>query len=190
MNIIGVAGPARSGKDTVGDYLVDVHKYVRLAFASPMKHMISTLLNAPVEWIEDPANKEYPVPGLDFSPRELLQTLGTEWGRNTLSEDFWVDIVWRQVDALIESDHCPGIVITDVRFENEAARIRESGGIITHITRHDAPQVAEHVSEAGVAMRGCDCKLYNDDTIPQLYKSVDRMLEMYPKLVRLGGSHG
>ena len=187
MKIIGVAGPARSGKDTVGDYLVEECNFVRLAFASPMKHMISTLLNASVDWIEHEDNKEYPVPGLNHSPRELLQTLGTEWGRNTLEKDFWVNIVWRQVDALIVSDHCPGIVITDVRFENEADRIRQSGGIIAHISRRDAPQIAEHVSEAGVHMKGCDCKLYNDDTIPDLYRAVDAMRKMYPKLVRLGG---
>ena len=184
MKIIGVAGPARSGKDTVGDYLVKNCGYKRFAFADPMKDMICALLSCTRDWLE--AHKDEHIPAIGYSPRELLQTVGTEWGRNTLNKDFWVDITFRQIANMHEGAWA-GVVITDCRFENEAKRIRKEGGIIAHIRREEAATVAEHVSEAGIAMKGCDCKLYNNDTIPDLYRAVDFMQKMYPKLVRLGG---
>ena len=184
MKIIGVAGPARAGKDTVGDYLVKYKGYKRFAFADPMKDMICALLGWQREHLE--LAKDEHIASLGYSPRELLQTIGTEWGRDTLNKHFWVDATFRQIANLHEGAWA-GVVITDCRFENEASRIRKEGGIVTHISRSNAPVVAEHVSEAGVSMKGSDCKLYNEDTIEDLHIAVDKMLGMYDKLVRLNG---
>lgn len=185
MKLLGIAGPARSGKDTIGNYLKDTKHFVGLAYATPMKSMISTLLNVSVEWIEAEENKECPVPGLNYSPRELLQTLGTDWGRNILGEDFWVDIVWRQVTALIESDNRESIVITDVRIENEATRIRLAGGVICHVARPNCVQVNKHASEAGIKIQPTDFSVNNNGTFIHLYHQVDHLMDLYSSLLRL-----
>jgi hypothetical protein len=177
MKIIGVAGKARTGKDTVGDYLIEEKGFIRLSFAGPLKRMVCALLYCDENWINDPDNKEFPVPGSDYSPRQLMQTLGTEWGRKTLGEDFWVNIVQRDLQALCDIDTgCGGVIITDCRFDNEAEMLRKMGGTIWHIIRNDAPKVATHASEAGISLHEDDYVLLNNSTIVGLYDAIDNLL--------------
>jgi hypothetical protein len=60
-----------------------------------------------------------------------------------------------------ESDY---IVFDDVRFENEAAMIRDMGGLIIHIDRGELV-AAEHVSELGIDDHDDDAFIDNDYSI-------------------------
>ena len=182
MKIIGIAGPARSGKDTAGDYLINTCGFTRLSFAQPLKDMVCALLGCDEKFIE--LNKDFHLSTCGYSPRELLQTLGTEWGRQTLHQNFWVDILEHKLNDLTDQA-CEGVVITDVRFENEADMIRRQGGIIVHVSRSDAPIVAEHVSETGVRRQASDCLLENEGSIMDLYMKVNALVDLYPKLTML-----
>lgn len=96
------------------------------------------------------------------TPRQFLQRLGTEWGRQRISTELWVE-AWRCALGESAAEHFGDIlaVADDVRFENEAAAIRAEGGIIVRVERAGAGSAtgAAHSSEAGVA---ADIALTND----------------------------
>ena len=113
--IIGLCGLAGSGKDEVSAILSRRHGFAAISFAGPIYLAVSEITGMPPAKLKDRGLKEQPIPWLGKSPRELLQTLGTEWGRGMVREDIWVRIaMWRAS----EHEH---VAITDVRFANEAA---------------------------------------------------------------------
>lgn len=173
--LIGLTGPARSGKDTVGDYLIAKHSFNRLSFAGPLKAMLMVGLNLDREQVNG-NRKEEPIDWLDgVTPRSLMQTLGTEWGRQQ-HPDLWLRIAeQRIVRAGPETD----IVFTDVRFDNEAKMIRSYGGNIFHISRNDVEIISGvkgHASESGVGFSMGICQdffLLNNHTFESLYNQVE-----------------
>ena len=161
--IIGLCGSAGAGKTTVAKILMDNHSFVRTRFAEPMKAMTRALLTFAgfsadeVEQMVDGNLKERPLPELNFkSPRFAMQTLGTEWGREYLGSDIWVDLTMRNVRALLE-DACASVVIDDVRFSNESRAIKKAGGKILRVMRdHDPIPGAAHKSETQlIEFDGC-----------------------------------
>jgi len=159
--IIGLAGRKQSGKTTAAKYLEN-SGFVRLSFADPIKNMLASLLvdcgyvPADIEQMLS-TGKELMIAPMNKSPRHLLQTLGTEWGRNCIDDDLWV-LIAKQNSLSADSDY---IVFDDVRFENEAAMIRDMGGLIIHIDRGDLV-TAEHVSELGIDDHADDAFIDND----------------------------
>lgn len=178
MKTIGITGKAGAGKDTIGDYLVQHHGFLKFAFANPLKCMIDTAFG-PIAW-SDRRVKETPLPKIGKSPRELAQTLGLEWGRQVVHPDVWV-ILMEQAVAEVERAEwagaagVEGVVITDVRFENEADWIRARGGEVWHV-RRDTAGVADHPSENGIALKEGDGVFLNHSTIDDLYGAVERAL--------------
>lgn len=176
MKIIGVTGQARAGKDTVGNYLLLHHKFNKLSFAEPIKRMVCAMLNCERDWLEE--NKETHIEGLQ-SPRVLMQTLGTEWGRNIIDTNVWVNIVNREVNSLIALKphyNCEGVVITDCRFKNEAEWIRGNGGEVWKVHRDNIPSVASHSSEYGIHEGLIDHHLDNNGSKEELFLQIRRLL--------------
>lgn len=154
--IIGLAGKKQVGKTTAAKFLL-ARGFQPMSFAGPMKSIVSLLLMeagvsvSEVEFYMD--NKEQNIPGLDVSMRHILQTLGTDWGRNLIHPDLWVKICKLRFDKAINNGS--SILFEDVRFENEAAFIRDNGGKIIHINRDTGFNDA-HFSEAGI-------QIFDDD---------------------------
>lgn len=123
-------------------------EYTQMHFAQFLKAMMHTLL---LRLGIDPTTslamidgdlKEMPVPQLcGKSTRHAMQTLGTEWGRDCIDKDFWVQATLRGAVAAGKA------VISDVRFKNEAAAIKEHGGVLVQIVRDAAPNGDSHTSE-------------------------------------------
>lgn len=171
--LIGLTGKAGAGKDTVADILVQHAGFARIAFAAPLKAMLRAGLGLTDEQLEDRALKEAPLDWLDGrTPRQLMQTLGTEWGRTHAHPDLWLRIARRQIEQTAGP-----IVITDVRFDNEARLVRDLGGIVWHITRPGAGTVA-HASEAGITASAGDWWLANDGSIVDLQLEVRSLANM------------
>lgn len=174
--LIGLTGKAGSGKDTVGQYL---HKWANaytLAFAFPLKEALAAM-GFPEP--KDREAKEAVIAGFSFSWRELAQTLGTEWGR-ARDPDLWLKLAMQEVDRIQAVRSHSLVVITDVRFENEAAAIRERGGQIWHITGREAQMLGatkSHVSEQGLEVKRGDKVLVNSGTIAELAGLVEELLE-------------
>lgn len=171
--LIGIAGRARSGKDTVANFIIAAIGGYRYSFADPIRAMLAPLgvdMNDPY-W---QARKEDVIPALGVSPRRMMQTLGTEWGRNLINPDLWLVMAHQR---LLRNG--PGMVISDVRFENEAAWIRKHGGRIIHVIRSEAKAVEAHASEDGIEMQDTDARLFNSGTLEELQLSVRELLRVY-----------
>lgn len=170
--LIGLAGAAGSGKTTAARYLSRWQDFIHYAFAQPLKAMLAEGLNLSAAQLEG-AEKEAPLPWLGKSPRELLQTLGSEWGRELVHRELWLRVARQNLDNLAECfPQARGIVISDVRYEDEAAFVRERGGVLVHILRPDAPPVRAHASEAGVAIGDNDLTIHNDADLAELRERV------------------
>lgn len=166
--LIGLAGLARYGKDTAAQHLVNNHNFQCYAFADPLRDGLMHILNlSPCDFEGD--RKELPLPAINRSPRELMQLLGTEWGRNLVHPDLWLILAAQNLDLLARThDSAQGFVVSDLRFENEAAFIRDRGGIVVHLKRSDAKNVNPHASEAGIAYQNGDWMLTNNSTAEAL----------------------
>lgn len=165
--LIGVTGYKRSGKDTTGEVMASILGCQRIAFADPIKDAVRAILRAQgvdeetIEECIDGCLKEAPCPYLmGKSPRYVMQTLGTEWGRGMLGDTIWVKAA---LNRAANSDK--GTIITDVRFPNEAEAIREAGGVVVRVSRPETePDMGEtlHPSEAGVDQIEADYVIRND----------------------------
>jgi hypothetical protein len=163
--IIGLAGPKQSGKTSAAGKL-EKSGFVRYSFASPLRRMLAALLDdlghteAEINYFLH-RDKVQVIPGLLQSSRVLLQTLGTEWGRTHVHPDLWVLAARRR----IESSKDDLIVFDDVRFENEAALIRDLGGLIIHVDRGDLVLTDTHASESRLVNHPEDAVVNNDYTL-------------------------
>ena len=147
MTLIGLTGPAGAGKDTVAATLAREYDFVRMSFASPIKDALVSMFGLD-RAVFSGAAKEAPIDWLGKSPRQLMQTLGTEWGRGLVRDDVWIRHAERRLAYHLAISG--RIVITDVRFDNEAAWLRRRGGHVWHVVRTDRARVNPHTSEAGV----------------------------------------
>ena len=160
--IVGLCGRAGSGKTTAAEALV-ARGFASISFAAPLKRMFAALDIAPSPRDDPRVWRETPHPLLcGNTPRQALQTLGTEWGRDCIGADFWVRI-W----AAEAANHAH-VVADDVRFPNEAAAIRAAGGLVIRIDRAGAGSVSGngHISET--LPFAPDATIVNDGTEDQL----------------------
>ncbi len=153
--IIGICGFIGSGKDTIADYLVNFHEFRRESFASTLKDAVSavfgwdrTMLEGRTkearEWREqvDPWWAErLDMPTL--TPRWVLQYWGTEVCRKGFHDDIWIASLENKLRNSKDN-----VVISDCRFPNEIASIKNAGGQIIWVQRGPLPDWYEHAIEA------------------------------------------
>ena len=145
--IIGVCGFIGSGKDTVADYLVNLHHFRRESFANTLKDAVSavfgwdrTMLEGRTkqarEWREQVDAwwaQRLGIPHL--TPRWILQNWGTEVCRKGFHDDIWIASLENKLRASTED-----IVISDCRFPNEIAAIKKAGGRVVRVVRGAEPE--------------------------------------------------
>jgi hypothetical protein len=176
--IIGLTGHAGTGKDTAADHLCNVHGFERYGFADPLRNMVESFLNdAGIDYayLFERGLKEEPVPQLGISTRQMMQRLGTEWGRG-LRDDLWL----RMADLALGLPHAPvhsRIVITDVRFPNEAAWLAGYGGRLVRIVR-DVPGVNAHESERYVSTLQPWLRIDNTTSVARMHERLDDMMSV------------
>jgi hypothetical protein len=194
--IIGITGRAGAGKTTTANWFLRNHKNViKYSFASPLKTMMYELVRytLPSKWpvkaaeyINNPDLKEQPMPFLaGQTPRRLMQTLGTEWGRMTVAPDFWVRLAQNRVERQLghtfhsREGRTVAAVFDDVRFANEAEMIRDYKGCILRIERPGESAAAGHVSEA--MPFDADVTIVNDGSEEDL---IARLAVIWPPTVQ------
>lgn len=157
MKLVGLMGVKRAGKDTVAEIIMsEDRRFERVGFADLMREMLLAL----DPYVEVIPNSESEFPGTYGGTyarltaivdergwedakafpdvRRLMQRFGTDCVRDHLGQDTWVDTTFdTKVIPMLNSGH--NVVMTDVRFTNEIARIRESGGEIWRIDRPSLP---------------------------------------------------
>lgn len=170
MKIIGLAGLARSGKDTIAHHLSH-YGYHDVAFADPLRAILRDVLNVPDQYMN--VVKEVPIPPHGHSYRKLMQTFG-DAGRN-LATNFWIQALEREIKEY--ADDMTHIVVTDVRYLNEAFWVRHHGSL-WHVRRPGQDPVATrpHSSEEGVDPLPGEPILINDGDIHHLLDQVDQLM--------------
>lgn len=180
---IALTGLARSGKDSVAARLVDRHGYVRVAFADVLKaaalrvdplipHMrgeeqLTTRLSRVVEIVGWEAAKD-DLPEV----RRFLQDFG-----QTIREirpRFWIEAAYADIRAAWSADR--PVVVTDVRYANEADALLASGFELVRVTRPGLTP-GQHRSEREMLDYPVGAELANDGTLADLHWKVDRLID-------------
>jgi hypothetical protein len=186
LKLIGLHGEPGCGKDTIAEFLADNYEFKRISLADPLRKGISAMFQLPPEYLTDRDLKEKPMDRLcGKSPRQVMQTLGTEWGRKTLCNDIWLKIAQLEIDynqklANANNYYIKGVVISDIRFEGEAKWLRDQGGIIWHIYRPENPYAikTDHESEQGITVNvDDDILVVNDSSIEDLQNFASLIIE-------------
>ena len=178
--LIGIMGKKRAGKDVLAARLVEAHGFTRLAFADPMRAALLALnpilpfATAPgsltplrlapyvAAWGWDAAKEHYEV-------RRLLQDYGTGI-RDYAGADVWVDAMERNLHRTFGP-----VVISDVRFPNEAARISRLGGVLVRVYRPDLVSTDTHISETALDGLAADYIVANVGTLADLQLDADTL---------------
>jgi len=193
--IIGLAGRAGAGKDTVADMLCQADKFYRYAFADPLRAEITASFGIDPELFSRPY-KERRTPMLAIgrscdgefiramtplgisitdsrSPREIMRWWGTEYRRRQCPT-YWINFARAALDEAFRGGY-RRVVFTDIRFRNEAEFTQLYGGHVWRIDRPNAkPQPADHESEEGVDDIQADVAISNDGTLVALASAVMR----------------
>lgn len=180
--LIGFCGPAFSGKSLAAERLIRKWRFQRVRFAGPLKAMMRAL--GLTEDQVDGTGKETSSDLLGgMTPRQAMQLLGTEWGRELIHAEIWISAWQHAVDdlhALRQQDDAPVrlVVCDDVRFANEARAIRARSGIVVKIDRPGAGSAsgACHASEQ-LAFEP-DITIQNNGTRADFFARIDRIAEM------------
>lgn len=173
--LVGLIGKKRVGKDTFAATLVEEFGFVRVAFADPLKEMALTIdpviaygkreedgtWTEPYRLSEAVAEEGWELTKDQWpEPRRFLQRLGD--GVRQFDPEFWLRAgltqAWTYRHGYPESQPAGvigmfrprSVVITDVRYPNEADAIREAGGILVRIVRPGVADGDTHASETAL----------------------------------------
>jgi hypothetical protein len=144
--IIGICGLIGSGKDTIADYLQNIHRFRRESFAHTLKDAVAAVFGWDRELLEGRTKQSREwretvdswwanrlnIPTL--TPRWVLQYWGTEVFRKGFHDDLWIAALENKLRNTSDN-----IVITDCRFPNEIKAIRAVGGVVIRVRRGPEP---------------------------------------------------
>lgn len=189
MKLVALCGAAGAGKDTVADML----PARKLAFADTLYSEVAQAFGVTVEELRCREGKELEVPtfawwrsddegfrdfmapkkhyGCPLSPRQILQW----WGdyRRAQDPDYFVNALLDRIEEFERVDIPSRWVITDVRFPNEAAMVRQLGGQIWQIRRPGyAAGGTGHASDTDGSEFGPDCVVVNSGSLEDLQAAV------------------
>lgn len=110
-----------------------------------------------------------------MSLRYLLETLGTEWGRNLVDTNIWTAIAEQRYHKTEK-----GMIIKDVRFENEVRWLDLCGGILFHVLRPNfmvSEATVGHPSNNPLPIRSKDMVIMNDSSLDVLSQRVHIVMD-------------
>ena len=187
MTLIAITGLIGSGKDTAAAVFLK-NGFMRRSFAGPLKEigMLFGFTNSQIYGTQEDKleiNKECGVSG-----RHFLQKFGTEIGRDYLpkaipdmkmnDQTIWI----RLMDIYCKQHPEQNIVITDLRFHDEAKMVKTRGGIIIKIDRprpdKDTGEHTLHASERDIPDIEADYTVVNDGTLDEFLNMVTKIAYM------------
>jgi hypothetical protein len=168
LKIIGIVGKKGVGKDTMADFLISSgYDCIKMSFAEPLKKIVVELFHLEWDDVLDQGKKEILLPQWNKTPRQLLQWIGTDIFRKYVRDDIWILHLQTRILKQQQTNPSQSILITDVRFPNEADLIRRMGGILVRIVPssfQDSHRYLSdpHSSEMEQDSISVDYVLYND----------------------------
>jgi hypothetical protein len=169
--IIAFGHRRRVGKDVATRAFIDMLAKrgipaVRVSFADGLKEVCTDIfgwagLQGPEYYEEFPQEKEDILPDLGLSPRTIWVETGSSLRQ--LYEDVWIDMALNQPKG-----RKAVIIISDLRYPNEVAKVKAVGGVLVKVTRDTAP-VSEDVADCALdSFDEWDLILDNNGTIDYL----------------------
>jgi dephospho-CoA kinase len=175
---IALTGKLRSGKDTAAHHLYIKYGFSTVAFGDALKKNA----HATFPWVSE------------FSkPRALYQAYGQLMRQ--IEPDVWIKHAERAVKGAIDfrvntGAERIGVVLTDVRQQNEVAWCRENGFTLIRVTAPDEDRIARaiaagddfsvhdlsHETELAIDTFECDFDVVNKGTVEELKAQVDSIL--------------
>ena len=202
MVVVGLSGLAGSGKTTAALYLERNYGIRRKHIAEPLRAMLAVLLQANGMKAEEITRylegdlKEQVIPCLGVTSRYAQITIGTEWGRELISQDLWAN-TWARGISDGES-----VMNDSVRFPNEQKSIRDLGGVTIMIKRPGTKpakfkwgKLGEFLYDKLGLMWGvhdseridrieADFVIHNDADLETLYADLDKAMEAHFRSVQ------
>ena len=198
--LVGIIGKAGSGKDTFAVMLAEAlfkltrQRYVLIAYAHELKIRIQKDFDMSYEqlWGDE---KEKPdlryvkrLEGLSsnpadyWSPREILQSYAEFY--RSINTNFWVDYV----ADLIDDKEYNNVILTDVRYVNEAGSVVDRNGKLIRVVRDDSKvkpiHGLDHISEVSLDnYTNVDFVIDNNNTIEDLKHSASKTAEALIKKI-------
>jgi len=184
LTLIALTGSMNSGKTTSSNYLTHTYGFTEYAFANPIKDIGLVLGFEKHQMYGTQKQKSEMNQYLNISGREFLQKFGTEICRDLLpqilpsmqlgeSKSIWILLFEIYMEKIIKEYPNGCIVVSDVRFLNEAAVIKKYGGYIIKIERPSDvsnTELFKHSSE--MTQIKPDFTIDNIGTIETLYNKI------------------
>lgn len=173
--IIGLVGKAGAGKSTVAG-IIRTKGYAVLSFAHPIKLMLLAM-GVPEAFVFGDLKNEPCFQLLGKTARHAMKTLGTEWGRNQIHHDVWVEAMRENLFSAAYRDL--NIVIDDVRFLSEERFLRSLGAHIWTVERDQPDFRDSHQSETEQDDIVADIIIDNSGGIHELETTVLTTMELF-----------
>lgn len=198
MRLIGLAGAAGAGKDTVAEILREHYGWAVFSFSDALYAEVAAGFGVHPDMLYARETKETPDgllaprrcadpdaravliqeagnPAAACSPRWVLQRWGTEY-RRAQYPAYWLRRAEERLDQL-EHEGYPRAANTSVRFPNERRWIEARGGTVVHVRRPGYEPQSDYESEKPLPVLRHDIVLHNDGTIEQLREAIRHAIE-------------
>lgn len=181
--LLALCSPAMgSGKSTVAAHLARKHGFTVIKFAGPLKAMTRAFLReiglsmGDIEAFTEGERKEDVIPGVPgaVTGRRFQQLLGTEFGRDCIHPNLWVEIAMHRSRELLAAGK--SVVIDDLRFTNEMAGVVMAGGTCLRVVRPGSVlTTGVHPSEGALDHTPMG-EILNDGSLAHLHGIVDALI--------------
>jgi len=174
-----INGKARSGKDTIADYIVKKTGATKLWFAKPLKDMGMKYFDLTYDECYDHKTEV---------SRRILQGLGSAF-RDEIDKCFWVNLVAKQMLELYKNNN-KHFVISDCRYRNE---------IMELCAAYDQDKFADIVMSNGELWEEYQFEYYEsngklpqsffDSSLPQIGCSTIKIVRGDCPIIEYGAEH-
>ncbi|MDF2612513.1 MAG: hypothetical protein K0S71_299 [Clostridia bacterium] len=170
---IALVGKMRSGKDTVGNYLIENYGFRRFAFAEGIRNIL---------------NEYFPEKVAEGKPRAMYQGIGQYF--RSFEPNVWINYTDRSISDYLKENQYGNVIITDTRQLNEYTYLKDNGYIVVKVavTREDQikrivengdifnPADLEHETEEQAEAMLYDYQISNNGTLEELYQKIESVL--------------
>lgn len=183
--LIAFGHQKRVGKDQFCTFLIDIlrpemarARIVRRGFADKLYDVCHSLygwagFRDRLFYVKNAHMKEQILPQLGKTPREIL--IGLSNKMREYNPDIWLN-------STVKGDDADVLLISDLRYPNEFAAVKESSGLCIRIVRPGLPEPTDEADTALNGQGGWDLTINNTGDLSQLWTAAAVFVKEYIKL--------